>query len=157
MDADRERWNTRWAARGGGRVGESSIVQLVEPWLPETGRALDVAGGGSGDGVWLAERGLDVTVADISDAGLELSDDMASAAGVSVTTVQADLESDPLPSGPWNVITMANYRQRSPFGPVVESLETGGVLAVVIATMTDLGRSRHGTVLCRSPLTSTSE
>jgi 2-polyprenyl-3-methyl-5-hydroxy-6-metoxy-1,4-benzoquinol methylase len=141
MDADRERWNTRWAARGGGRVGESSLIQLVDPWLPESGRAVDVAGGGSGDGVRLAERGLDVTVADISDTGLELSEDMASEAGVSVTTAQVDLESDRLPPGPWNVITMANYCQRSLFGRLVGSLEPGGVLAVVIATMTNLERS----------------
>jgi 2-polyprenyl-3-methyl-5-hydroxy-6-metoxy-1,4-benzoquinol methylase len=141
MDADRERWDIKWAARRGGQTGESSLIQLVDPWLPESGRALDVAGGGSGDAVRLAERGLDVTVVDVSDTGLELGRDLATEVGVSVTTVQADLESDPLPAGPWNVITMANYSHRSLFGRLAKSLEPGGVLAVVIATMTNLERS----------------
>ena len=109
MDADRERWNMRWADRRHRRPNASSLIQLVDPWLAESGRALDVAGGGSGDAVRKAERGLDVTVVDVSDAGLELSHELASEAGVSVTTVRADLETDPLPPGPWDVITLANY------------------------------------------------
>jgi tellurite methyltransferase len=141
MDADRERWNMRWAARRHRPPNASSVIQLVDPWLAESGRALDVAGGGSGDAVRMAERGLGVTVVDVSDVGLELSNELASEAGVSVTTVRADLETDPLPPGPWDVITMANYAQRSLFDPLVKRLAPGGVVAVVIATTTNLERS----------------
>lgn len=138
---DRERWNEKWSSVGAGTDHRSPLVELVAPWLPDAGRLLDVAGGGSPAAVAFAERGLDVTVVDVSDVGLTNARRAAALAGVAVETVEVDLETDPLPAGPWNVITVANYLQRELFPAIIEQLASHGVLAVVIATETNLERS----------------
>lgn len=137
---DRDRWNEKWSAAGVGTGHESKLVDLLEPWLPTAGRLLDVAGGGSGDSLEFARRGLDVTVADVSDIGLATARDRAAEAGLSIETVALDLETDALPAGPWDVITVANYLQRDLFGALIDRLAPTGLLGVVIATATNLER-----------------
>lgn len=140
---DRDRWNEKWSAAGTGTGHGSKLVDLLDPWLPPTGRLLDIAGGGSGDAIELAQRGLSVTVCDVSDVGLEVARTRASDAGVAVHTEQRDLEAEPLPEGPWDVITVANYLQRDLFPAMVDALAPGGLLGVVIATQTNLERNEH--------------
>ena len=140
MTTDQDRWNARWKVRGLASSGSSSLLELVGPWLPAAGSALDVAGGGSGDAVALAVAGLPVTVADVSDAGLALNHKRAAQSGVAITTVQVDLENDALPPGPWAVITLANFSHGPLFGCLASALAPGGILAVVIATTTNLDR-----------------
>jgi hypothetical protein len=138
VTGDRDRWNEQWARVPPGHGGRSGVVELVEPWLPTSGRGLDVAGGGADDAIELARRGLEMTVVDVSDVGLGRARDRAAAAGVSVTTVEADLEREPLPAGPWQLITVANYLQRDLFAVMAGSLAPGGVLAAVICTTVNL-------------------
>lgn len=138
---DRDRWNEKWSAAGVGTSHGSKLVDLLDPWLPPTGRLLDVAGGGSADSIEFARRGLDVTVCDVSDVGLRAADERAAAEGLAIETLELDLETDAVPVGPWNVITVANYLQRDLFGPLVNRLAPGGLLAVVIATTTNLERN----------------
>ena len=137
---DRDRWNEKWAAAGAGTGHGSKLTDLLDPWLPATGRLLDIAGGASPDAPAFAARGLDVTVVDVSDVALEHARRRAATAGHRVTTVHADLEEDPLPPGPWDVITVANYLQRDLFTTMIEALAPGGLLGVVIATTGNLER-----------------
>ncbi|MEM9204384.1 MAG: class I SAM-dependent methyltransferase [Actinomycetota bacterium] len=140
---DRDRWNDKWAESGRGTSHGSSLVDLVTPWLPETGALLDVAGGGSTDSLAFARLGLKVTVTDVSDVGLIQARQRALAEDLDITTVEADLENQPLPDGPFDVITVANYLQRDLFTAMIERLAPSGVLAVVIATDTNLERNEH--------------
>lgn len=140
---DRERWNDKWASAGVGTGHGSKLVDLLEPWLPATGRLLDVAGGGSNDAIEFARRGLDVTVCDVSDVGLERAREQAANAGVDIATEVVDLDTDPLPAGPWDVITVANFLDRSLFPAMIERLAPGGVLGVLIATVTNLERNEN--------------
>lgn len=141
-EGDQERWNERWAERGRGTAHRSMVIELVEPWLPEAGRALSVGGGGSTESLALAERGLDVTVVDVSDVGLEMAREQAEAAGHSITTVCIDLDAEPPPPGPWDVIVVANYLNRDLLARLGTELRPGaGVLALAIATVTNLERS----------------
>ena len=140
---DRDRWNDKWAEAGRGTSHGSSLVELVRPWLPEAGRLLDVAGGGSHDSLAFARHGLDVTVTDVSDVGLIQARQRALAEDLTITTVEADLEEQPLPEGPFDVITVANYLQRDLFAAMADRLASGGVLAVVIATETNLERNEN--------------
>ena len=137
---DRDRWNQKWTAADVGTGHGSKLVDLLEPWLPESGRLLDIAGGGSADSLAFARHGLDVTVADVSDVGLATARRRAEEAGLTISTVEVDLESDPLPDGPWDVITVANYLQRDLFPTLLAALSPGGLLGVVIATNTNLER-----------------
>ncbi len=118
------------------------VIEMVEPWLPKSGRALDVGGGGSTEALGLAEAGLDVTVVDVSDTGLDMARQHAEAHGRQITTVCADLDVEPVPPGPWDVVVVANFLNRPLFPRLVEQLRPGGgVLAVSIATVTNLERS----------------
>jgi tellurite methyltransferase len=142
VEGDRERWNERWAERGRGTAHRSMVIELIEPWLPATGRALSVGGGGSTESLALADRGLDVTVVDVSDVGLDMARGQAEAAGRSITTVCADLDAEPPPPGPWDVIVVANYLNRDLLARLGTELRPGrGVLALAIATVTNLERS----------------
>lgn len=137
---DRDRWNEKWAAGGIGTGHGSKLAELLAPWLPATGRVLDIAGGASPDAIAFASRGLEVTVVDVSDVALGHARRRAAEAGHRVITVRADLEEDPLPPGPWDVITVANYLQRDLFAAVVAALAPGGLVGVVIATTRNLER-----------------
>ncbi len=140
---DRDRWNDKWAEAGRGTSHGSSLVDLVGPWLPESGALLDVAGGGAHDSLHFARLGLAVTVTDVSDVGLIQARQRALAEDLTITTVEADLETDPLPDGPFAVVTVANYLQRDLFGAMADRLAPGGILAAVIATETNLERNEH--------------
>ncbi len=137
---DRTRWNAKWTSRGVGTGHKSSLVQLVTDHVAGEKRLLDVAGGGSSDAIELARNWFDVTVVDVSDVGLSIARDNALMAGVEITTIEADLEIEPFPPGPWDVITTANFFQRGLFPTMIEALAPGGWLIAVIATVTNLER-----------------
>ena len=142
-EGDRDRWNEKWAERGRGTGHGSRIVALVEPWLPAGGRVLDIGGGGSTASLELARRGFAVTVCDVSDVGLAMAQQQALAEDLVVATVEADLDVEPLPPGPWDVITIANYLDRDVIPSVVGVLAPGGVVAMLIATETNLERNER--------------
>src|SRR4051794_24476984 len=100
---DRDRWDSIHRAARAGDCQVAHFLRSVDGLLPRRGRALDVAGGTGADGVWLATRGLDVTVADISPVGLDLTRLRAGSLGVSLRTLEIDLESGSFPAGPWDL------------------------------------------------------
>ena len=59
--------------------------------LPSTGTALAIADGEGRNGVWLAERGLDVLSMDWSPAAQEKAKALAQSRGVGLRTALADL------------------------------------------------------------------
>jgi tellurite methyltransferase len=71
-ESDRERWNARYREEAAIPPPSPFLVGL-DALLPRTGRALDVAGGPGRHALWLARRGLDVTLADVSDVALEVA------------------------------------------------------------------------------------
>lgn len=136
---DRIKWNARY--RDANPLREpSNVVVAVADLLPRRGRALDVAGGAGRHAVWLAQRGLDVTVADIADEGLTLAQQAAAAAGVQVETISLDLEAAPFPTGPWDLILCFHYLHRPLFASFAASLAPGGVLLAVQPTAKNLER-----------------
>ena len=60
--------------------------------LPQSGKALALGDGEGRNGVYLAELGLEVTSVDLSEVGLSKACDLATKRGVTIQTVQADLE-----------------------------------------------------------------
>ena len=96
---DRERWNARY--RDEDAIADPSpFLSALDALLPRRGRALDVAGGSGRNALWLARRGLDVTLADVSDVALERAVREARLRGLALETLQVDLEAAPLPRGP---------------------------------------------------------
>ncbi len=118
----------------------SSVLDEVAHLLPLDGRALDVAGGPGGNALWLGLRGLDVTLVDISRAALDRARRNAMNAALLVETVQADLERDPLPPGPWDLILNAWYIDRRLWPVYPYMLAPGGVLVLCHPTTRNLDR-----------------
>lgn len=139
--SDRERWNGRYT--DGEEGGTPLMLGRNLHLFPRSGRALDVAGGPGQAAVILAARGLDVTVCDVSDVALDLAATRAENSRVELVTVNADLTVDPLPSGPWDLITCFNYLDRSLIPLMIEELAEGGRLALTLATTTNLERNEH--------------
>ncbi len=140
MHEDRERWNRRYAAGDHAGQAPSSLLLGLSDWLPSTGRALDVAGGAGRHAVWLARRGLDVTLVDIAERGLELARDQAVAAGIELTTICQDVQEQPLPPGPWDLILVVHFLHRPLFAQFAGQLAPGGTLIVLQPTRSNLAR-----------------
>jgi SAM-dependent methyltransferase len=142
-EADRDRWNARYRAAGAGGRGPSRFLVQSAALLPRAGRALDVAGGAGVEAVWLAGRGLDVTLVDVSDEALAIARAAAAAAGVALRLERRDLEADGLPGGPFDAVVCLNYLQRSLFEAWGRTLAPGGRLVFLQPTKRNLERHAH--------------
>ena len=141
---DRTRWDRRYRAQSPSS-NPTAVPLLAEHQhrLPSVGRALDVAGGAGRNGVFLAQRGLETTVLDISPVGLALARHTARANGLDLRTSVVDLEEDPLPDGPWDVIVVTNYLQRPLMQRIGSALRPGGLFFFSQPTRLNLARRPH--------------
>jgi SAM-dependent methyltransferase len=137
---DRDRWDLRYRTRGPESTAPSDFLTSLDDVLPRRGRALDVAGGAGRNAVWLARRGLEVTVADVSGQGLALARAAAAEAGVTLDLVLADLEVDPLPPGPFDVVVSFNFLRRPLFAAFPRVMSPGGLLVYRQPTRSNLIR-----------------
>lgn len=140
--ADRQKWDDRHRLEGGTPRAPSSFVVSIAALLPMQGRALDVAGGTGRHALWLAQRRLEVTLADISEVALEIAQNQAASVGVPLRTLVVDFEADGLPNGPWDIIVCVDYLWRPLFEAFPQVLVPGGLLVVSQPTLTNL--QRHG-------------
>src|SRR5688572_13128746 len=104
MEGDRERWNARWREQAGELAPPSAFFVEHAEHYPVTGRALDIAGGAGRHAVWLARRGLEVTMIDVSDVAIERAERRAGNLAARMRFLRLDLD-DPdaaLPRGPFD-------------------------------------------------------
>ncbi|MDP2710524.1 MAG: methyltransferase domain-containing protein [Solirubrobacteraceae bacterium] len=129
MDA-RDRWNERYAAAGPPRIAGAPARWLVEHerLLTGAGRALDVACGDGRNALHLAQLGYTVDAIDVSDVAIEQLRAVAGERGLAVRASVVDLEREPLPAGPYDVIVTFNYLQRDLFDALQDALAPGGLL-----------------------------
>ncbi len=139
---DRERWNAKYRQHAGADLPCASLLG-IESYLPTRGTALDVAGGAGRHAVWLAQRGLAVTLADVSEVGLVLARQRARQAGVTIRTQQVDLCEEHLPAGRWSLILCCLYLHRPLFGVFPQLLQPEGVLVVIQPTLKNLERNER--------------
>ncbi len=139
--ADRAKWNAHYADRVGPPGAPSPWLAASARWLPTSGRALDLAGGDGRHALWLAARGLDVTLADISEAALQRARAAAEERGLCLTLTATDFDADPPPPGPWNLIVSCNFLWLPLFDLLPAWLAPGGVLAYSQPTQTNLEKN----------------
>jgi SAM-dependent methyltransferase len=140
MNDDRERWNARWRERAGELEDESAFLAAAAAHLPTRGRALDLAGGAGRNAIWLARRGLDVTLVDVSDVALDKAEARAKRLGVAgkLRLLRLDL-AEPLPFAPlFDLVVVVHYLDRHRRDTFVDLLVDGGVLAAANPTVTNL-------------------
>jgi SAM-dependent methyltransferase len=138
---DRERWDARWAAAPAADPAQF-LIELAD-LLPTAGAALDVAGGAGRNAVWLARRGLAVTLVDVSPVALAQARAAAARAGVPLALVERDLETAPLPPGPFGLVVCLDFLQRALFPALAAALAPGGLLVFAAATRRNLERHPH--------------
>ena len=142
----RQRWNRRYAERGLRPFPDAPAAWLVENRHLMAGgpgrRALDVACGDGRNAAYLARLGFEVDAVDISDVAIDALHAAAAARRLPVRAIRLDLERDPLPGGPYDVIVQINYLQRSLVARLAEALRPGGLVLVETVTrahVEDLG------------------
>ncbi len=137
---DRLRWNEKYQLGQHASSEPSHSLTDLDSLLPTSGRAVDLAGGAGRNAIWLAGRGLDVCVADVSEVALQLAEVRAAEAGVSIATQRLDLETNPFPPGPWHLIVCVHYLWRPLFDIFPAVLTSGGTLVCIHPTRTNLQR-----------------
>lgn len=138
-DADRQRWNERYR-EAGAPSDPSPFVTGCAPLLPRQGRALDLGGGAGRHALWLARRGLEVTLADLSDVALARAGAAAEAGGLRLRLLEVDLEEGPLPPGPWDLVLCTYFLHRPLLASIPAALRPGGLLLFAHATRRNLER-----------------
>jgi SAM-dependent methyltransferase len=139
-DADRERWNRRYADRLMQRdyTFEPSrwLVEIAEQLRPPRpdARALDLACGGGRNAVWLAERRWTVDAWDLSDIGLailsqELDERAARGAPLEIYPQQIDLDEAAIPQSVYDLVLNVMFLDRRLWPALAASLRPGGLLA----------------------------
>ncbi len=140
---ERTRWNEHYRAKTHVARAPSWILSEWGSELPRSGYALDVAGGTGHNGLWLAKRGMALTLVDISDEALAFATARAEILGLSLTTACLDLEQSTLPKsqaddGTWDTIICFNYLQRPLYNAFIHLLSPGGWLLICQPTVTNL-------------------
>ena len=139
--ADRQKWDLKYADPRATPVEPSAVLMGLAKYLPTSGQALDIAGGDGRNAIWLARRGLDVTIADVSPVGLALASQRATEAGLSVKSMEIDLEQERLENGRFDLIVSVCYLWRPLFAEFPKLLKSGGTLVVVQPTKRNLERN----------------
>ena len=88
---DREEWNKRYANKEFVWTVDPNRFLVAEVSDLQPGRALDLGCGEGRNAVWLAEQGWQVTAVDFSKIGLDKARQLASARGMHLTWVLADV------------------------------------------------------------------
>lgn len=84
MTTERERWNAKFlAGEAQSADPDPLLVEIVSPLTP--GRALDLAGGAGRHALWLAQRGWDTVLSNVSDEGLAIAQKRAAQSGITLT------------------------------------------------------------------------
>lgn len=144
MSDAREKWDARYAVEGyvHGRQAAPFLIAQAER-LPQSGAALDIAGGEGQNAVFLAQRGLSTRIIDISTQGLRKARALAKDNGVELTLDLRDLTRSPLPGGPYQVILCFHYKQPELADAISDALAPGGILLVELCTTDNLALHPH--------------
>lgn len=142
----REKWNRRYA-----ELGFTPFPDAPSEWLLENkgllgggGWALDVACGDGRNSRYLAETlGFAVEAIDVSDVASDALRAAAAARGLAVAARAVDLEVEPVPAGPYDLILNLNYLQRDLFAPLAAALRPGGVLVFETFTQAHVSELGH--------------
>ena len=144
LNADqRERWNEKYRSSPQSWIEPDAFLpwafrKFIQPVFPNAGSALDFAGGAGRHAVWLAQQGWDVTLIDISEAGVELARQKAGPLAPRLHCVAEDLTSFRASQTQFDLVMVFNYLDRGVFPEIVQSLRPGGLLLYKTHTIAQL-------------------
>lgn len=113
------------------------------------GDVLCIGDGEGRNGVWLAQRGYAVTAVDASAQGLAKARALATARGVPLQTVHADLAEFDFGTAHWSAVVsifchLPSVLRRAVYARIPRSLRPGGVVLLESYTPAQLGRGTGG-------------
>jgi SAM-dependent methyltransferase len=139
-EADRERWEARWAARDGGPGEPEPFLVRHAPALPP-GPVLDAACGDGRNALWLAARGREVVAIDVAPSAVARLRAAAGARGLAVDARVADLDApDALAGlGIFAALLVVRFKpDPAQWGRLLDRLAPGGRLCLC-----SFGRAQH--------------
>lgn len=133
-EADRVRWDDRYACQVAARPGLPDVFILYVREVPTAGRALDLACGSGAAAVWLAQRGLTVWGVDVSAVAIEQARESARRHGVddACRFSVADLDHGLPPGPPVDLILCHRFRDPRLYPAMIDRLRAGGLLAISV-------------------------
>jgi SAM-dependent methyltransferase len=142
---ERELWNRKYREKPGSwREPDPFLAEayesFVKPLFPYGGTALDLAGGAGRHSIWLAERGWEVTLIDISDIGVELARRHAGPFASHIHFVVDDLTSLRAAQAQFDLLMGFNYLERTIFPGILKALRPGGLLLYKTYTVDQIGK-----------------
>lgn len=124
-----ERWNRRYGDTDRSlQPAPCALLEAMQHLIPCQGRALDLACGLGGNSLFLAKKGMLVDACDISRTALSHIEYWAHKAGLTIDTIERDIEGLGLPEGMWDVITVSRYLYRPLLPAIAASLKPNGLL-----------------------------
>ena len=106
----------------------SAYEKFVVQSFPEAGTALDLAGGIGRHALWLASRGWQVTVVDVSDVAIARLSRSAQELGKKLELLVADASEYEFEPVRFDLILFFFHLDRSLFPKLASALKTGGLL-----------------------------
>ncbi|MGZ3460066.1 MAG: class I SAM-dependent methyltransferase [Archangium sp.] len=138
-------WDARFSAEEYvyGTKPNDFLVESTPSLPPPPARVLSLAEGEGRNGVYLAERGYQVTGVDASAVGLRKAERLAAQRGVRLETVVSNLADYVLAPGAWDAVIsifchLPMPLRRQVHRAVVEGLRPGGVLILEAYTPAQL-------------------
>lgn len=139
---DRERWDSKYAARGAEVAPVTPVDAFLAAALEQLGpgaqrTALDLAAGTGRHALELARRDWRVTAWDVSPVGLALLTRRAADAGLDVETRAVDLVDPerPPPDESFDLVVIVNFLERPLLARVADLVRPGGHLLFVTFTV----------------------
>ena len=145
---DARDWDRRWTDKLLHAHGEPSSVVLDALDGLAPGRALDLGCGNGRHALWLAERGWRVTAVDFSTEALRQARERATATGIEVDWVEADLATyEPAPQA-FDLVLVAYLHvaggERPVFAKAAAAVAGGGTLLIVGHDVDNIGTGAPG-------------
>lgn len=132
-----ERWEERYSsAEYLFGKGPNYFLASCKEILPASGRALSVADGEGRNGVWLAERGLDVVSIEFSPAALKKAAALAKEHGVKIDIIEANVHTWDYPPEAFDVVVEIFTQFSSPaereqkWAGMKKALKPGGLMII---------------------------
>ncbi len=128
-NADRERWNQRYAAGEYDLTPNQRMVAHLSGRITPGMTVLDLACGAGRNSLWLAQQGAAVQGWDISDEALDRLWAEADRQGLrSIATREVDLDEAELPAEAFDLVLATHFLHRPLLLPMLHALRPGGLL-----------------------------